>query len=213
MTNVIKCHPSATAKPATDLKAPKSAIVNGVDTAKLSATIGAIKADASLAHFQFRLSNQWVGGGENRSRIDDFHGAGQEMRHKQPFFLVSDEPEVLLSDDRGPNAGEYVLHALASCLTGALVYHAAARGITVKGIATRLEGDIDLQGFLGLSKDVRRGFENIRVTFDIDADCDDSGKQELIEMAQAYSPVFDMLTNGLPVSCRLGNGEKEAEAV
>jgi len=185
--------------------------VNGIDTEKLSATIEAIKADASLANFQFRLSNQWVGGGENHSRIDDFYGVGQEMRHKQPFSLVSDEPEVLLSQDRGPNAGEYVLHALASCLTGALVYHAAARGIAVKGIATRLEGDIDLRGFLGLSKDVRRGVSDIRVVFDIDADCDDSGKQQLIEMAQAYSPVFDMLSNGLPVSCRLDAGAKKAE--
>lgn len=210
MTTVVECHPPAAAKPAADLKAANSTIVNGVDTAKLSATIEAIKADASLANFQFRLSNQWVGGGENHSRIDNFYGAGQEMRHKQPFFLVSDEPEVLLSEDRGPNAGEYVLHALASCLTGALVYHAAARGIAVKGIATRLEGDIDLQGFLGLSKDVRRGFENIRVMFDIDADCDDAGKRELIEMAQAYSPVFDMLSNGLPVSCRLDGRVKTA---
>ena len=173
MTTVIECHPAVTPKPPADSKVPKSTTVNGVDTGKLSATIEAIKADASLANFQFRLSNQWVSGGENHSRIDDFYGAGQEMRHKQPFSLVSDEPEVLLSEDRGPNAAEYVLHALASCLTGALVYHAAARGIPVKGIATRLEGDIDLQGFLGLSKDVRRGFKNIRVMFDIHADCDD----------------------------------------
>src|SRR5262245_6542858 len=211
MTKVIECHPPVAAKPAPDLKAPKSTIVNGVDTAKLSATVEAIKADASLANFQFRLSNQWIGGGENHSRIDDFYGVGQEMRHKQPFSLVSDEPEVLLSQDRGPNAGEYVLHALARCLTGALVYHAAACGIVVKGIATRLEGDIDLQGSLGLSKDVRRGFKNIRVIFDVDADCDDSRKQELIEMAQAYSPVFDMLSNGLPVSCRLDDRVKKTE--
>jgi uncharacterized OsmC-like protein len=211
MTTVIQCHPSVAAKPAADLKLSKGTTLNGVDTEKLSATIEAIKADASLAKFQFRLSNQWLGGGENHSRIDNFYGVGQEMRHKQPFLLVSDEPEVLLSEDRGPNAGEYVLHALASCLTGALVYHAAARGIAVKGIATRLEGDIDLQGFLGLSKEVRRGFETIRVVFDIDADCSDSGKQELIEMAQAYSPVFDMLSNGLPVSCRLDDGMKKTE--
>jgi uncharacterized OsmC-like protein len=210
MTTVIECHPPVAAKPAADPKVPKSTTVNGIDTEKLSATIEAIKADASLANFQFRLSNQWVGGGENHSRIDDFYGAGQEMRHKQPLSLVSDEPEVLLSQDRGPNAGEYVLHALASCLTGTLVYHAAARGIAVKGIATRLEGDIDLQGFLGVSKDVRRGFKDIRVLFDIDADCDEAGKQELIEMAQAYSPVFDMLSNGLPVSCRLDDGVKTA---
>ena len=148
MTTVTERHPPVAAKPAADSKAPESTTVNGIDTGKLSATIEAIKADASLANFQFRLSNRWVGGGENQSRIDDFYGAGQEMRHKQPFSLVADEPEVLLSEDRGPNAAEYVLHALAGCLTGALVYHAAARGIAVKGIATRLEGDIDLQGFL-----------------------------------------------------------------
>jgi uncharacterized OsmC-like protein len=190
----------------------KSAVVNGVDTEKLFATIEAIKGTPALAKFQFRLSNQWVGGGETRSRVDDFSGVGQELRHKQPFFLASDEPEVLLSDDRGPNAGEIVLHALAACLTGALVYHAAARGIAVKGIATRFEGDIDLQGFLGLSKDVRRGFQTIRAVFDIDADCGDAGKQELIELAQAYSPVFDMLSNGLPVSCRLADGVKKTKA-
>ncbi|WP_084801835.1 OsmC family protein [Bradyrhizobium sp. Ec3.3] len=211
MTTVIECHSPVAEQSAADSTAPTSTTVNGIDTGKLSATIEAIKADASLASFQFRLSNQWIGGGENHSRIDDFYGVGQEMRHKQPFSLVSDEPEVLLSQDRGPNAGEYVLHALASCLTGALVFHAAARGIVVKDIATRLEGDIDLQGFLGLSKDVRRGFKNIRVLFDIDADCDDSRKQELIEMAQAYSPVFDMLSNGLPVSCGLDERVKKTE--
>lgn len=187
----------------------KTTIVNGVDTEKLFGTIEAIKGNPSLANFQFRLSNQWVGGGETRSRVDDFYGVGQEMAHKQPFVLTSDEPEVLLSGDRGPNAGEILLHALASCMTGALVYHAAARGIAVKGISTRLEGDIDLQGFLGLSKEVRRGFKTIRVMFDIDADCDDAGKQELIEMAQAYSPVLDMLSNGLPVTCALGDGKKK----
>ena len=127
------------------------------------------------------------------------------MRHKQAFFLVSDEPEVLLSDDRGPNAGEIVLHALAGCLTGALVYHAAARGIAVKGISTSLEGDVDLQGFLGLSKTIRNGFSTVRVAFDIDADCDDAQKRELVDLAQSYSPVFDMLSNGLPVTCALAS--------
>lgn len=210
MTTVIECHPPVAAEPTGDSKVQSSTTVNGVDTGKLSATIEAIKADVSLARFQFRASNQWVGGGENHSRIDDFYGVGQEMRHKQPFFLVSDEPEVLLSGDRGPNAGEYILHALAGCLTGTLAYHAAARGIAVRGIATRLEGDIDLQGFLGLSKNARPGFKKIRVLFDIDADCDESGKRELVEMAQTYSPVFDMLSNGLPVSCGLDDGVKAA---
>jgi uncharacterized OsmC-like protein len=189
-----------------------SSIVNGVDTAKLLATIEAIKGEPSLANFQFRLSNKWAGGGETRSRVDDFYGVGQELRHKQPFFLASDEPEVLLSGDRGPNAGEIVLHALASCLTGALVYHAAARGIAIKGIRTRLEGDVDLQGFLGLSKSVRNGFSNVRVVFDIEADCDEAKKRELMELAQGRSPVFDIVSNGVPVTCALADASQAAAA-
>jgi uncharacterized OsmC-like protein len=187
-------------------------VINGVDREKLFGTIEAVTADPSLASFQFRLSNQWVGGGENRSRIDDFHGAGQEMRHKQPFFLINDEPEVLLSEDRGPNPVEYVLHALAGCLTTSLVYHAAARGIELRGVTTRFEGDLDLRGFLGISKEVRRGYQGIRVMFDIDADCDDAKKQELVKMGEAFSPVFDIVSNGVPVSCELDSNAGKAMA-
>jgi len=185
----------------------KTTIVNGVDIEKLVGTIAAVTADTSLAKFQFRAFNQWVGGGENRSRIDGFYGTNQEMRHKQPFFLVNDEPEVLLSEDRGPNPVEYVLHALAGCLTTTIAYHAAARGIEIKGITTRFVGDLDLRGFLGMSKDVRRGFSAIRVAFDIDADCDDAKKREIIAMAQGHSPVFDIVTNGVPVLCTLAANE------
>ena len=187
-------------------------VVNGVDREKLFGTIEAVKANPSLASFQFRLTNQWVGGGENRSRIDDFYGAGQEMRHKQPFFLINDEPEVLLSADRGPNPVEYVLHALAGCLTTSLVYHAAAHGIEVRGVTTRFEGELDLRGFLGISKEVRRGYQGIRVVFDIDADCDDAKKQELVRMGEAFSPVFDIVSNGVPVTCELDPSAGKAMA-
>jgi uncharacterized OsmC-like protein len=105
-----------------------------------------------------------------------------------------------------------VLHALAGCLTTSLVYHAAARGIEVKGVTTRFEGDIDLRGFLGLSKDIRRGYKAIRVKFDIDADCNEDQKRELIAMGEAYSPVFDIVSNGVPVSCELADGTARAEA-
>jgi uncharacterized OsmC-like protein len=186
--------------------------VNGVDTERLLGNIAAIKADPSLAKFQFRLLNEWVGGGENRSRIDDFHGTNQEMRHKQPFFLVSDEPEVLLSEDRGPNPVEYVLHALAGCMTTGLVYHAAARGIEIKSVTTRFEGDLDLRGFLGISNEVRRGFSDIRVMFDIDSNCDDAKKRELIAMAETFSPVFDIVSNGVPVTCTLDDGAQAKAA-
>jgi len=186
-------------------------IVNGVDRDKLFGTIEAIKADPAIAAFQFRLKNKWIDGGENRSRIDDYYGTRQDMRHAQAFELVNDEPPVLLSGDKGPNPVEYVLHALAGCLTTSLVYHAAARGIPVKGVTTRFEGNLDLRGFLGMSDEVRRGFQNIRVLFDIDADCDEAKKQELVAMGQAYSPVFDIVSNGVPVQCAL-NGTAKARA-
>jgi uncharacterized OsmC-like protein len=179
-------------------------MMNGVDREALFATVDAVKADPEVAQFEFRLANRWVTGGENRSRIDDYYGAKQEMRHAEPFELVNDEPPVLLSTDKGPNPVEYVLHALAGCLTTSLVYHAAARGIEVRSVATRFEGDLDLQGFLGIKDEVRRGFQSIRVVFDIDADADQVMKDELIAMAEAHSPVFDIVSNGVPVVCRQG---------
>ena len=178
-------------------------VINGVDRRKLFATIDAVKANPSLATFRFRLANRWVDGGENSSTIDGFYGAGQEMKHLRPFHLVNDEPEILLSGDKAPNPVEYVLHALAGCLTTSLVYHAAAHGIEVRGVTTRFEGDLDLRGFLGLSKEVRRGYQAIRVMFEIDADCDDDKKRELVAMGEAYSPVFDIVSNGVPVTCGL----------
>jgi len=187
-------------------------VINGVDRQKLFGTIEAIKADETLANFQFRVSNRWMEGGENRSQISDFYGAGSEMMHAQSFELTNDEPAVLLSRDTAPNPVEYVLHALAGCLTTSLIYHAAAHGIAVKGVSTRFEGDLDLRGFLGLSKDVRRGFKDIRVVFDIDADCDESQKRELIAMGQAHSPVFDIVSSGAPVHCTLADQRPSAAA-
>jgi uncharacterized OsmC-like protein len=192
---------------------PNTRIINGVDTGKLAGTIDAIKADPTLATFQFRLLNRWLDGGENHSRLDDYHGANQELRHEPAFELVNDEPPVLLSGDKAPNPVEYVLHALAGCLTTTLIYHAAARGIEVKGVSTRFEGDLDLHGFLGLSDKVRRGFRAIRVVFDIKGDFDEATKKELIALAKAHSPVFDIVTNGVKVQSALeGNGASKKAA-
>jgi uncharacterized OsmC-like protein len=178
-------------------------VINGVDTARLQTTIAAIQSDPQIAGFQFRVANRWEGGGLNRSRIEGYFGAKEELSHAKTFELVNDEPPVLLSGDKGPNPVENLLHALAGCLTTTLVYHAAARGIEVRGVSTRLEGDLDLHGFLGLSDKVRRGFSEINVSFEIDADMDDKNKRELIAIAQRYSPVFDVVTNGAPVIATL----------
>jgi len=192
---------------------PNTRIINGVDSGKLAGTIDAVKADPALANFQFRLRNRWLDGGENRSLIDDYLGANQELRHEPAFEPVNDEPPVLLSGDKAPNPVEYVLHALAGCLTTTLIYHAAARGIEVKGVSTRFEGDLDLHGFLGLSDKVRRGFRAIRVVFDIKGDFDEATKKELIALAKAHSPVFDIVTNGVKVQSALeGNGASKKAA-
>jgi uncharacterized OsmC-like protein len=180
-----------------------SKMINGVDVERLVGTIDAIKADSEVATFQFRLTNKWAGGGENRSKIEGLHGAKQELRHATAFEVTNDETPVLLGNDRAPNPVEHVLSALAGCLTTSMTYHAAARGIVVGSISTRLEGDLDLRGFLGLSKDVRRGFRSIRVSFDIGGDLTAPQKQELIQLAQQFSPVFDIVTNGVPVSVQV----------
>lgn len=175
--------------------------LNGVDRKALFETIAAVKAAPELASFKFRVRNSWVEGGHNLSAITGFFGTGAEIGHASPFVLHNDEPPVLLGNDEAPNPVEYVLHALAGCLTTTLVYHAAARGLRVDAVSSRFEGDLDLRGFLGISKDVRNGFSAIRVIFTIEGDLSEAQKHELIAIAQEFSPVFDIVSHGLPVSC------------
>ena len=182
---------------------PMTKKINGVDVSQLFATIDAIKGTPDIAKFKFRASNEWINGGHNRTTITDFYGAREDHPHEQPFVLDEDEHQVLLGEDQGPNPVEYLLAGLIGCLTSSLVYHAAARGITIRGIRSRLEGDIDLRGFLGISQDVKVGYENIRVYFKIDADLSEAQKEELIQMAQKYSPVFNTVANPTPVSVNL----------
>lgn len=185
----------------------QSTVLNGVDVGRLVGTIEAVNADPSLADFQFRAQNAWINGGHNRSTIKSFYGAGSEDETRVASFVYdNDEPDVLLGTDKGANPVEYVLHALAGCLTTTLVYHAAARGIEIKRVESWYEGDLDLRGFLGLSDDVRRGYQAIRVKFRIDAPgADEEQLEELLRMAQRYSPVFDIVTNPVPVTAELAH--------
>jgi uncharacterized OsmC-like protein len=178
--------------------------VNGVDIDRLVGTIAQIGDDPTLAGFQFRARNEWVGGGHNRTTIQGFYGAGQEDTSRTaPFVVDADEPPVLLGENKAPNAGEFVLHALAACLTGTIVYHAAARGIVLDGLECTIEGDVDLQGFLGLDGTVRPGFQQIRVAFRAAGDFDDDQLAELAELTR-YSPVRDIVSNPVPVAIDLG---------
>ncbi|MBI4775023.1 MAG: OsmC family protein [Deltaproteobacteria bacterium] len=181
----------------------KTVLVNGIDTDMLFSTIDLIKEKPEVAKFKFRAKNKWLAGTHSRATVEDFYGAGKEDRSRQETAFDLDEPPVLLGNNYGTNPVEYLLVALSGCLTTSLVAHAAARGITVKGVESRYEGDIDLRGFLGLSEYVPVGYSEIRVYFKIDADISDEDKEELVRMAQKYSPVFNTITKSAPVSVHL----------
>ena len=186
-------------------KEQKPTTLNGVDVDQLFGNIDAIKDAPVLGKFKFRANNKWINGGYNQTTIKNFHGIQQEHDHADPFKLDADEPPLLLGEDIGPNPVEYALTALAACVTTALVYHAAAKGIKLNSVEARLEGDIDLRGFLGISDDVRRGYENIRIYYKIDADVPDEELEELVQMGTKYSPVFDTFTNPVTVKAQLDN--------
>lgn len=177
--------------------------INGVNVTELFNTIEAIKGEPDIARFKFRATNKWINGTHCRATIKDFYGALKEDDSRPPINYDMDEPPVLLGNNEGRNPVEYLLVALSGCLTTSLVAHASAKGIKIKGIQSRYEGDIDLRGFLGLSEDVPVGYQNIRVYFKIDADVSDEQKEEMVRMAQKYSPVFNTITKSAPVSVHL----------
>jgi uncharacterized OsmC-like protein len=191
----------------------KPKIVNGVNVDDLFGTIDAIKDQPTIAKFKFRANNKWFNGGHNRTTIKDFYGACQTHEHKSPFVFDADEPPVLLGEDQGANPVEYALTALAACVTTALVYHAAARGIQLEEVESRLEGDLDLHGFLGMDDNVRRGYEGVRLTFKIKADATEEELEEICKLGPTYSPVFDIFTNKVPVSVQLERTEETAEVL
>lgn len=182
------------------MEKPKPEPRNGVDTPTLFATLDAVKNQPSLAQFQFRAVNRWQQGTHSRSTLEGFRGAGDERQHRVPFVLDADHPEVLVGRDQGPVPVELLLHALASCLTAGIGNIAAARGVTLYEVESTVEGDIDLLGVLGLSDSTRNGYEQIRVSFKIKGDAPEAKLREIVERSRARSAVFDVLTNGVPVT-------------
>ena len=176
-------------------------IRNGVNVDTMFGTLDAIKAQPSLGTFQFRATNRWMGGSHNRSTIQVFYGAGQEdSSRSMPFALDAGEPPILLGANEGPNPAEFLLHALAACLTTSLVYVAAARGVHLDEVESTLEGDMDVRGALGLSQEVPNRFQAIRVMFSIKSDAPAEKIAEVVARAQARSAVFDSVSNPVPVT-------------
>jgi len=174
---------------------------NGVDTATLFATLDAVKQQNEIARFQFRASNTWVSGTHSRSTVSGYYGAGQEMTHAHDTVLDADHPPVLVGNDHGPTPVEFLLPALASCLTAGLANIAAARGVNLTKVTSTVEGDIDLLGIFGLSDDsIRNGYQGIRVTFHVEGDADEETLRGLVDQSRRRSAVYDALTNPTPVS-------------
>lgn len=174
--------------------------LNGMDVDQAMATIRAISDDPEIARFRFRARNRWITGGENRSTIKDFYGAkAEDTSRAEAWEFTNGEPPVLLGHNEGANPVEFLLHALAGCVTTTFVLHAMARGIKVNALSTELEGDIDLHGLLGMNDAVHPGYEEIRIRMHVDADCSDAALADLMAYAQAHSPVCNTICRPVPV--------------
>ena len=174
--------------------------VNGIHLETLQETVHAIEQASDLGQCRFRARNTWLGGTHNRSTITGFYGARQEIAHKQTFELHADEPPILAGNDEGANPVEHLLNALAACVTTSMVAHAAVRGIHIEALESELEGDIDLNGFLGLSDTVPKGFTSIRVNFRVKTD---AGNIEHLKQLAGYSPVLNTITQGASVDIQV----------
>ncbi|HUG60707.1 MAG TPA: OsmC family protein [Methylomirabilota bacterium] len=194
----MNAHASAAAD-APVAKAPP-APRNGVDTPTLFATINVVAGQPELAKFQFRARNAWQWGTHSRSEIGGFYGAGGEHERPAVHIAEGDHPTVLTGADRGPTPVEFLLHALAACITAGIANIAAARGVKLRKVSSFVEGDIDLRGILGLSDQVRNGFDAVRIRFEIDGDAPPEKLREIVQQSRARSAVFDVLSNGIPVS-------------
>jgi uncharacterized OsmC-like protein len=174
--------------------------LNGLDVRAALDTIDAIKADASLARFQFRARNVWIDGGENRSTIRDFYGAGREDDSRMAAFeFTNGEPPILLGHNEGANPVEFLLHALAGCVTTTFVLHAMAHGVRIRELSTELEGDLDVRGLLALDESVSPGYEQIRIRMHVKADCSAERLDELLTIARRHSPVCNTVCRPVPV--------------
>ncbi len=183
--------------------ATQKGIVNGVNVDTLFGVIDAVSGNPKVADFQFRITNKWANGGHNISNVGNFFGA-LETQTREGFVLENADHQVLLGEDQSANPVEYVLHALAGCLTTTLVYHAAARGHKITSVESTLEGNLDLHGFLGMDEKVRSGFSDVKVTMKVQGDVPEEILQELIQVAKSRSPVYDMIAHPVDVAIELG---------
>jgi uncharacterized OsmC-like protein len=187
-------------EPSEKMDVTSKARVNGFSIEDIMSTVKVLQEKPEIARFEFRAKNKWINGGHNRSTIKGFYGGGQEdTSRKKAFVYDNSEPPILLGNNEGANPVEYILHGLAGCMTTTMVLHAAANGIELKSVESSLEGDLDVQGFLGLNETIRNGYQQIRVKFTIEGDITED-QRKMLESFVLKSPVFDIVTNKVPVN-------------
>jgi uncharacterized OsmC-like protein len=170
-------------------------IDNGVNSAALIDARGALTESPEGAEFQWRASCDWVHGTHCASAVEGFFGLGEEHKHRSRFVFDSDHPDVFASEDQGATPAAYLLVGLAGCLTAGVASIAQHRGIQLHSVRATVEGDMDIQGILGIDSDVRNGFGGIRVEFEIDADASRADIEALVAQSQKRSAVFDTFAN------------------
>ena len=182
------------------IKGPSEQYLNGVNVTAVNELIENVQTDPELAKSKFHIKNSWITCGQNQSKVESFYGAKQENPHEVPFTLNADEPPLLAGHGKDANPVEHLLHALASCVTTTLVYHAAVRGIKIEKLESEVQGDLDIRGFLGISNEVRRGYQNIRINFKVKTDAENI---EELKTLSKLSPVFDVTSNGTNVEVNI----------
>ena len=173
---------------------------NGVNVEHLLGARTALTDAPEAAEFTWRASTEWVRGTRTETTVDDYSGLGETHSHKTSFSYTADHPEVFASEDNGPTPVEYVLVGLTTCLTAGVAAVAQNRNIQLKSVKASIEGDMNILGILGGDPEVRNGFNDIRVHFDIDADASPAEIEALVAQSQKRSAVFDVVTNPSNVS-------------
>ncbi|MBW8015877.1 MAG: OsmC family protein [Planctomycetes bacterium] len=180
-------------------------ILNGIAVGELSDCMSSLRQSPDIGKCTFKATCKWVSGAYCQTEISDFFASGEVIHRDKTHVLEGDEPVVLMGSDLGANATEALLHALGACLSASFIYHATDQGIDIESLEIDLQGNIDINGFLGLNEEIRNGFESIEVTFRVKSDAPREKIEELCNYAQKRSPVFDTVTNPVPVNVSLAD--------
>lgn len=173
-----------------------SPLVNGIDTDQVVSLVTQVAENEAYGKFSFRANNQWINGSRSRTDIQGFFAGDEEnTERKQALTVDADQPTFLAGHNTAPNAVEYLLHSLTSCLNTTLVYHASVQGIQLDEVVVFAEGDMDVRGYFGLSDEVNRGYERIRVYMQVKSDAD----VETLTKLAMHSPVYEVVSRSVPV--------------